>query len=82
MTRDFAMSQGERRRDVLLDARFTVAAPSGASAARSSGWGCSTRALRDIDRIATDALKRASRKKLKRVDRKLLESAFDIDELE
>jgi len=38
--------------------------------------------LRDIDRIATDALKRASRKKLKRVDRKLLESAIDIDELD
>lgn len=38
--------------------------------------------LRDIDRIATDALKRASRRKLKRVDRKLLESAIDIDQLD
>lgn len=35
--------------------------------------------LRDIDRIATDCLKRAARKKLKRVDRKLLEQAVDID---
>jgi len=35
--------------------------------------------LRDIDRIATDALKRASRKKLKRVDRKLIEAAVESD---
>ena len=35
--------------------------------------------LRDIDRIATDALRRASRKKLKRVDRKLIEAAVDPD---
>lgn len=38
--------------------------------------------LRDIDRIGTDALKRASRKKLKRVDRKLLESCVDIDAID
>ncbi|MFK7990444.1 MAG: ExeA family protein [Sandaracinaceae bacterium] len=38
--------------------------------------------LRDIDRIATDALKRASRKKLKRVDRKLIEAAVDPDKLD
>jgi type II secretory pathway predicted ATPase ExeA len=35
--------------------------------------------LRDIDRIATDCLKRAARKKLKRIDRKLLHQAVDID---
>ena len=35
--------------------------------------------LRDIDRIATNALKRASRNKLKRVDRKVLAAAVDID---
>ena len=38
--------------------------------------------LRDIDRLATDALQRASRRKLKRVDRKLLEAAVDIDEID
>ena len=38
--------------------------------------------LRDIDRIATDALKRASRKKLTRVDRKLIEAAVDFDMLD
>lgn len=38
--------------------------------------------LRDIDRVATDALKRASRKKFKRVDRKLLEEAVDVDMLD
>lgn len=38
--------------------------------------------LRDIDRIATDALKRAARKKLQRVDRKLLEAAVDLDLLD
>lgn len=36
--------------------------------------------LRDIDRIATDALKRAARRKLKRVDRKVIEAATDIDD--
>lgn len=38
--------------------------------------------LRDIDRLATDALQRASRRKLKRVDRKLIEAAIDIDEID
>ena len=38
--------------------------------------------LRDIDRIATDCLKRAAHKKLKRVDRKLLAQAVDIDQLD
>ncbi len=38
--------------------------------------------LRDVDRIATDALKRAARRKLRKVDRKLVESVLDIDELE
>ena len=36
--------------------------------------------LRDIDRIATDALKSASRKKLKRVDRKVLLAAVERDD--
>ena len=35
--------------------------------------------LRDIDRIATDALKRAARRKLKRVDRKLITSTLDTE---
>jgi general secretion pathway protein A len=35
--------------------------------------------LRDIDRVATAALKSAARKKLKRVDRKVLEAAVDVD---
>lgn len=36
--------------------------------------------LRDIDRIATDALKRAARRKLKRVDRKLIASTLDTEQ--
>ena len=35
--------------------------------------------LRDIDRIATDALKRAARRKIKRVDRALVEVGHDHD---
>ena len=38
--------------------------------------------LRDIDRVATDALKAAARKKLKSVDRELLEHVLDDDRLE
>ena len=38
--------------------------------------------LRDIDRIATDALKRAARRKHKRVDRALIEAARDDDLLD
>lgn len=38
--------------------------------------------LRDIDRIATEALRRAARRKLKRVDRKTLSASFDADELD
>ena len=38
--------------------------------------------LRDIDRIATDSLKRAARRKLRKVDRKLIESVIDIDDTE
>ena len=45
-----------------------------------------TPAPRRIDqgplRIATDALKKASRKKFKRVDRKLIEAAVDPDMLD
>jgi len=36
--------------------------------------------LRDIDRIASDALKRAARRKLKRVDRKLIASTLDTEQ--
>ncbi|MAQ14983.1 MAG: general secretion pathway protein GspA [Sandaracinus sp.] len=36
--------------------------------------------LRDIDRIATDALKRAARRKLKRVDRTLIASTLDTEQ--
>lgn len=36
--------------------------------------------LRDVDRIATDALKRAARRKLKRIDRALLVSSLDVDD--
>ena len=35
--------------------------------------------LRDLDRIATDTLKRAARRKLKKVDRQLVQSALDTD---
>lgn len=35
--------------------------------------------LRDIDRLATDALKRAARRKLRRLDRQLVESVLDVD---
>jgi type II secretory pathway predicted ATPase ExeA len=35
--------------------------------------------LRDIDRIATDALKRAARRKHKRVDRALVDACRDDD---
>jgi type II secretory pathway predicted ATPase ExeA len=38
--------------------------------------------LRDIDRIATDALKRAARRKHKRVDRALIEASRDDDILD
>ncbi len=38
--------------------------------------------LRDIDRIATDALKRAARRKLRRIDRKLIGSTLDVDDLD
>lgn len=38
--------------------------------------------LRDIDRLATDALKRAARQKLRRVDRKSIERATDTDEID
>lgn len=38
--------------------------------------------LRDIDRIATDSLKRAARRKLRKIDRKLIESVLDIDDTE
>jgi len=38
--------------------------------------------LRDIDRIATDALKRAARRKHKRVDRALIEASRDDDLLD
>jgi hypothetical protein len=38
--------------------------------------------LRDIDRIASDALKRAARRKLRKVDRQLLESVLDTEELD
>jgi len=36
--------------------------------------------LRDIDRLATDALKRAARRKLRRIDRHLVESTLDVDD--
>lgn len=35
--------------------------------------------LRDLDRIATETLKRAARRKLKKVDRQLVQSALDTD---
>ena len=35
--------------------------------------------LRDLDRIATDTLKRAARRKLKKVDRQLVQSTLDTD---
>lgn len=38
--------------------------------------------LRDLDRIATQTLKRAARRKLKKVDRQLVHSALDNDSLD
>jgi hypothetical protein len=38
--------------------------------------------LRDIDRIATETLKRAARRKLKKLDRQLVQSALDPDTLD
>ena len=38
--------------------------------------------LRDLDRIATDALKRAARRKIKKVDRQLVSSVLDADPLD
>ena len=38
--------------------------------------------LREIDRIATETLKRAARRKLKKVDRQLVQSALDPDTLD
>ncbi len=35
--------------------------------------------LRDLDRIATETLKRAARRKLKKVDRQLVHSTLDTD---
>ena len=38
--------------------------------------------LRDLDRIATDALKRAARRKLKKVDRQLVELAVAAEPID
>lgn len=38
--------------------------------------------LRDLDRITTDALKRATRRKLKKIDRQLVTSALEADAIE
>ena len=38
--------------------------------------------LRDIDRIATDALKRAARRKLKKIDRQLIELAVAAEPID
>jgi general secretion pathway protein A len=38
--------------------------------------------LRDIDRVATDALKRAARRKLKRIDRRLIQHIMNERDLD
>ena len=38
--------------------------------------------LRDLDRLATDTLKRAARRKLKKADRQLVQSTLDADPID